>query len=273
MDFSVLVPVYKKEKPQNLYIALQSIINQSLKPSEILIVKNCLLTPELDQVIAKLENEHREIVKVLAFAKNRGLGLALKDGILECRYEFIARMDSDDISYPDRFRKQLDYLKNNPEIALIGSWISEFSKSPAEPDTLTKLPVTHEEIVQYAKRRNPLRHQTVVFRKSAVLASGNYRTFLWFEDYDLWIRIIKSGYKVANIPEVLVNVRADVNMFARRGGFAYWQQDMKFQCYLYKIDYISFWIFLSNCIIRTAMRILPNGVRTYCYRAFLRKRI
>lgn len=268
-DFSVLMSVYKSEKAEYLVQALDSILNQTVAPSEIVIVEDGKLTDELYEVLSQYEQKYT-IIKRIPFAVNRGLGLALHDGVLACSNELIARMDTDDIALPVRFEKQLDYLGKNPQISLLGTGIEEFSSVPECPDSKTILPIKHEDIVKFSIKRNPFRHMTVMFKKSVVLKSGNYRDFLWFEDYDLWVRIIANGYKCANIPEVLVFVRADQNMFARRGGWAYLQQDLKFQRYLYKINFINWTDFLLNVGIRSVVRILPNGVRSLFYRRFLR---
>ncbi len=270
IPFSVLISVYKKEKAEYLKQALQSIINQTLKPTEILIVKDGLLTKELDECIEDLQKQHPKLFKILAFKENRGLGLALRDGVQACKYEYIARMDSDDISKLDRFEKQFNYLQKHPETALLGTWITEFSKDENNPDTVTKLPCIHQEIIKFAKRRNPFRHVTVVLKKSAVIQSGNYRDFLWFEDYDLFVRILQKGYIAANIPECLVNVRADKDMFARRGGWQYLKQDYKFQKQILKTKYIGKTDFLINIIIRSIVRLIPNKLRSYLYKIFLR---
>lgn len=272
MEFSILLSVYKNEKPEYLQVALESIVNQTLMPNEIVIVQDGPLTSALEFVINKFKSKYSKLVQVLCFEKNRGLGPALHDGVLACKYEWIARMDTDDIAYPCRFEKQFEYLAEHQEIAMVGSWITEFSNDSAHPDTITKLPVNYEEIKTYAKRRNPFRHMTVIYKKSAVLDSGNYRDFLWFEDYDLWVRMIQKGYLVANIPEVLVNVRADDEMFARRGGWKYWKQDMKFQRFLFQADFINLFDFLSNIMLRTAMRSVPNSLRVIFYNKCLRKR-
>lgn len=268
--FSVLISVYKKEKAEYLKRALQSIINQTLKPTEIVIVKDGPLTKELDECIEDFQKQNSKLFKILSFKENRGLGLALRDGVKACKYEYIARMDSDDISKPDRFEKQFNYLQKHPETALLGTWITEFSKDENKPDTVTKLPCTHQEIIKFAKRRNPFRHVTVVFKKSAVIQSGNYRDFLWFEDYDLFVRILQKGYFTANIPECLVNVKADKDMFARRGGWQYLKQDYKFQKQILKTKYIGKTDFLINIIIRSIVRIIPNKLRSYLYKIFLR---
>lgn len=268
--FSVLISVYKKEKAEYLKRALQSVINQTLKPTEIVIVKDGPLTKELDDCIEDFQKQNSKLFKILSFKENRGLGLALRDGVKACKYEYIARMDSDDISKLDRFEKQFNYLQKHPETALLGTWITEFSKDENNPDTVTKLPCIHQAIIKFAKRRNPFRHVTVVLKKSAVIQSGNYRDFLWFEDYDLFVRILQKGYIAANIPECLVNVRADKDMFARRGGWQYLKQDCKFQKQILKTKYIGKTDFLINIIIRSIVRIIPNKLRSYLYKIFLR---
>lgn len=273
IQFSVLISVYKKEKAEYLKQALQSVINQTLKPTEVVIVKDGILTKELDECIEDFQRQHPKLFKILTFKENRGLGLALRDGVKACKYEYIARMDSDDISKPDRFEKQFGYLQKHPETALLGTWITEFSKDENKPDTVTKLPCTHHEIIKFAKRRNPFRHVTVVFKKTAVIQSENYRDFLWLEDYDLWVRMLQKGYITANIPEYLVNVRADKDMFARRGGWQYLKQDYKFQKFLLKTDFVTKIEFLINLLFRSVVRVMPNNIRVFIYNKFLRKMV
>lgn len=270
IQFSVLISVYKKEKPEYLKTALQSIINQTLKPTEIVIVKDGLLTQELDDCIKEYEKQYPELIKIVAFNENRGLGLALRDGVTACKYDYIARMDSDDIAKPERFAKQFQYLKQHPETALLGTWITEFSKDENKPDTLTELPCTHKEILKYAKKRNPFRHMTMVLKKEAVIKAGNYRDFLWFEDYDMWVRMLQKGYIAANIPECLVNVRADKDMFARRGGWQYLKQDYRFQKLLLKTKFIGKTDLIINITIRSIVRLIPNKLRSYLYKKILR---
>lgn len=264
--------VYKGEKAEYLYTALESIVNQTLVPNEIVIVKDGVLTDELESCLEQFCELYGSLIKIVSFPKNRGLGLALKDGVLACSNEYIARMDTDDIAYPNRFEEQFKYLQEHKDIALLGSWITEFSADSNNPDTITKLPCDHHEIVKYAKKRNPFRHMTVVFKKSAVLDSGNYRDFLWFEDYDLWVRIIQKGYETANIPKVLVNVRANDEMFARRGGWKYVTQECLFFNVIYKNKFINPYYFLTNILVRLCIRMLPCKFRKNIYYLFLRKR-
>ena len=271
MKFSCLVSLYKKEKPTYFKDAIDSILNQTLLPNEIVLVEDGKLTEKLDNIINDFVNRYPELFKIVAFDENRGLGLALRDGVLACSYEYIARMDTDDIAKPERFAKQIAYLSDHPEIALLGSRITEFSIDAEHPETITQLPLSDDEIREYAKSRNPFRHMTVIYKKRAVLDAGNYRDFLWFEDYDLWVRTMQKGYKVENLPEYLVDVRADDDMFARRGGWKYLKQDIKFQKFLYSSRYIGVGDFWLNCIIRTIMRIIPNWLRVCVYKNKLRK--
>lgn len=270
--FSVLLSLYKNEKPEFLRQALDSLLNQTVLPDEILVVKDGPLTEELEDVLNDFSQKSSLLFRFLSFEYNRGLGLALRDGVEACKNELIARMDTDDVCKPDRFEKQLNYLKQHPEIALLGTAIEEFSEDINNPDSKTVLPLVHSDIVDFAKKRNPFRHMTVMFKKKAVIQSGNYRHFLWFEDYDLWVRMIKNGNMTANLPEILVSVRAGEEMFARRGGIKYLKQDLKFQMYLYNLKLISVFRLLINIIIRSLIRILPNCFRVIVYRRGLRKK-
>ena len=269
MKFSVLMSIYKKENPQYLKESLESILQQTVLPDEIVIVEDGPLTEPLYSVLNAYAKEYPFIQRV-PFKENRGLGLALRDGVLACKNEWIARMDTDDIAKTNRFEQQISFLKAHTEVSLLGTALEEFSSDPASPDSVTILPLTYAEILHFAKRRNPLRHGTVMLKKQSVLESGNYRHFLWFEDYDLFVRMLIHGFKAANLPNILMSVRADPDMFARRGGWQYLKQDIKFQHYLYKINFIGPMQMMGNMVIRGIVRLVPNNIRTWIYRAFLR---
>ena len=271
LKFSVLMSVYKNEKPEYLKQALESIVKQTLLPNEIVVIKDGLLTEELDQVIEDYQDNYKCLFKIVAFHENRGLGLALRDGVIACSYEYIARMDSDDVCKLNRFERQIEYLEKHREIALLGTCIEEFNSDVNKPDRILLLPQKHKAIVDFSKSRNPFKHNTVIFKKSAVLKSGNYRHFRWFEDYDLWVRMIRNGFKVSNLPAVLVSTRMDDAVFSRRGGLNYLKWEWKFQLFLLGIDYIGLCQFFKNIIIRTIVRLLPNRLRSKFYRCFLRR--
>ncbi|OAQ14262.1 amylovoran biosynthesis protein AmsE [Bibersteinia trehalosi Y31] len=268
--FSVLLSVYQKEKPDFLQQALNSIVEQSLPPSEIVIVKDGELTEELNNVIENFQNKFKAITTVLELSENKGLGLALREGVLKCSQPYIARMDTDDIANKERFKIQIDYLRNNPEIDLLGSWIADFSDDPEQIESITKLPVNHEEILAFAKKRNPFRHMTIIFKRESVINNGNYSDFLWFEDYELWVKMLQGGCISANIPKVLVKVRTGNDFYKRRSGLKYFMQDLKFQLFLYKTKFISSPIFLFNTISRFCIRIIPLSITRQFYLRILR---
>lgn len=248
--------------------AFESLRNQSLPADEVVIVKDGKLTPELEQVIDIYSSLLP--IRTIALEKNVGLGKALQIGINECSHEFIARMDSDDISSADRFRKQIDLLEVNPEIDVVGSWISEFEGEPDNIYAYRNLPVEHSAITVFAKKRCPMNHVTVVFRKTSVLRAGSYYDIKFSQDYHLWVRMLLNGAKFANIPECLVNVRAGRDMVIRRGGMKYAKNEYKLQKDFYRRGFLNFYEFMRNLAIRIPVRLMPGWSRKLIY-SVLRK--
>jgi glycosyltransferase involved in cell wall biosynthesis len=267
--FSVLISVYYKESASNLKDSLESIFFQTLLPSEVILVEDGPLTPSLYSVIGEEVAKHPEI-KIISFEKNRGLGLALRDGLTACSYELVARMDSDDISKPDRFEKEIGFLINHTEISVVGSWVDEFEKEVSNVISVRQVPKTNMEIRSYARIRNPMNHPTVAFRKSDVINSGNYQNCPLFEDYFLWVRIMMGGFKLYNLQESLLYFRITPESYKRRGGSQYLIKEFNFQRKLVQIKFISFPIAVYNCIVRICIRLMPNKMRNVFYSKFLR---
>jgi len=272
MKFSVLIAVYYKEQGSHLRDALMSILDQTLVPDEIVLVKDGPLTGELDAVIEDFQNKNPGKFKIVQLPENQGLGKALRTGLTECTHEIVARMDSDDISEKNRFEKQVRLFEINPDVDLVGSWTCEFYGDRNNIIAVRKVPETHEEIVKFAKRRSPVNHVTVVFRKCSVLKAGNYMDFLWYEDYYLWVRMLLNGAKMYNVQEPLVRVRVSEERYRRRGGWKYAIQDIKFQSKLHELGFINTFRMISNIVIRTSFRLVPNGVRAKIYQNLLRKK-
>ncbi|PBB06482.1 glycosyltransferase [Salimicrobium humidisoli] len=271
MKFSVLISVYDKETPRFFKEALESVVEQTLKPDEIVVVKDGRLTDGLEEVLQTFERENEPLVKIVPLEKNGGLGEALRIGVWHCSHPVIARMDSDDISLPHRFKTQIDYLKTHEDVDLVGGWISEFDENDSRRHTRT-VPTGYETIRRRARYRNPLNHVSVMFRKQAVLKSGNYQTCLWNEDYYLWIRMLSRGCRIENIPEVLLDVRTGKGMYRRRGGRDYIMNEVKFQRMILESGFISRSEFVFNVSSRTFVRVLPNDVRSLIYTRMLRKK-
>lgn len=272
MKFSVLMSLYCKENPIHLEKCIHSILRQTLLPSEIIIVKDGKLTKELDCIIEKFKNENPCLFNIIELEENKGLGIALAIGLEKCKYDIIARMDTDDICREDRFEKQMNIFKNDYSLDVVGSYISEFENDISKPISLRKVPINHKDICDYAKKRNPMNHMTVMYKKSSVIKSGNYKPFLWNEDYYLWVRMIVNKNKFYNIPESLVHARTGASMFERRGSLAYAKKDIELQREFYKIGFINLSLCIKNCVVRSIIRIIPNKLRRVVYLNFLRSK-
>ncbi len=255
-NFSVLISVYFKENSSFFEKALSSIWDdQTLQPTEIVVVKDGELTPELDSVL--IDFSKKAPVKVVALSTNVGLGKALALGLDACSYELVARMDSDDVAVATRFEKQISYLMENPTVSFISSQIAEFDNVPTNTKSIRNVPVDQHSIVRFSKSRNPMNHMAVVFKKSAVVSVGGYLPFLGYEDYYLWVRMLKAGFQAHNHPEVLMYARVGNNMLARRQGFTFFKQEIKLQRTFKKLGHITIVQFLKNIITRALPRLLP----------------
>ncbi len=271
MKFSVLMSVYHKEQPDYLDRALVSLQEQTLPADEIVIVEDGPLNEKLYDVLESWQDKLP--IKRVPLKENIGLGGALAAGLLECSHDIVARMDTDDICDQTRFKKQIQFMKGNPEVGIIGSAITEFEGNESNIYCTREVPVTHEEIVAYAKNRNPFNHMTVMYKKSEVLNVGNYQPCPNFEDYYLWARMLNSGTKAANLETPLVNARAGAGMISRRGGFKYITSEWAFQKKLHSLGFISTLKMIKNNLIRTAFRVVPASLRKSVYGVLLRNNV
>ena len=266
MEFSVLMSVYYKDNPKWLKQAIDSVLNNTVKPDQIVLVVDGQIPNELEQVIT----EYRGL-DILRLEKNSGLGIALQQGLLKCRYPLVARMDSDDISLPIRFELQLKEFENNPDLTIVGGYIQEFDSQTNEKTSIRKVPLEDNEIKQYLKTRSPFNHVTVMFKKEDVLKVGNYQTFYQMEDYYLWARLVKANFQTKNIPQLLVNVGVDTNMFARRGSYKYFKSNKEISKQMLKMKIINYPCYLFNITVRFVAQVLmPNKIRSLFYKKVLR---
>lgn len=269
MNFSVLISVYKKEKPSFLEDCLNSIFMQTLCPTEVVLVKDGPLTPELDDVIRKYVDLVN--LKIISLEYNSGLGIALSKGLECCSYEIVARMDTDDIAKHNRFEKQIAIFKQMPNVDVVGTWIDEFvGENINNIVSVRKLPEVSNDIYSFSKKRNPINHPTVMFKKSAVLAVGGYQDFPLFEDYYLWIRMLVKGYNFYNIPQSLLYFRTSSDVYKRRGGWSYAINEWRLRRKMLYLNLISRSEFWREMPLRFLIRIVPSFVRRYFYLSFLR---
>ncbi|AFL84952.1 glycosyl transferase [Belliella baltica DSM 15883] len=269
IDFSCLMSIYQRDSARFLKEALNSINNQTLKANEIVLVKDGPVSLELDAILSEFQDKLP--LKIISIDENRGLGHALSFGLNFISNDIVARMDADDISVSNRFEKQIDILIKNPEYDLVSSNIEEFNNVPGDLGIIKKVPEKHEDILKYSQKRSPFNHPSVVFRKQAVLNAGSYKSMLFFEDYYLWLRLIKSGRKFYNIQDPLLYFRVGNNMIGRRQGFKYALHEYNFFKSAYKEKLISLYDFINAVLIRFPLRLLPVSTLKFIYSSLLRK--
>ena len=266
MDFSLLMSIYYKEKGVYLEECFKSLLLSTIKPTEIILVKDGELTVELDNIIDNYKSQLP--LKIVFLEQNVGLGEALKIGLEACSYNLVARFDTDDINDPQRFSKQLEYFKKDEEIVLVGSQIQEFDSSGILKSR--KVPISNEEIKLYAPKRNPFNHMTVMFKKDVIERVGNYKRLEGFEDYYLWLRVLNENYKTANIDEVLVNARAGSEMLERRGGIKYAKYVYQAFTTFSKEGLITKKEAKSRMYSQIIFSLLPKFIRKIIYQKILR---
>lgn len=272
IKFSVLLSVYHKEKPEFFDRSLESLYNQTVKADEWVIVKDGPISDELQAVIDKYKAMPDVNIKEVALPENRGLGVALSIGIRECSNELVARMDTDDISVPERFEWQLAEFEKNPDLDMCGGQIIEFEEDPSVPIAERRVPLTQEEILKFQKKRTAFNHVTVMYKKSKVLEAGNYHSVPLMEDNVLWVKMFLNGMVCMNIDKYLCLVRTDRNMIARRGGLSYFKKYRNARKYIYKTGFISYGQYFKTNFIQFFVCIMPGWLRKFVFFHLIHKK-
>ena len=271
-QYSVLMSVYHKENAEYLRTAMDSIWNQTIPTDDFVLVCDGPLTAELDAVIEAMRAAHLDTLHVVRLEKNGGLGNALNMGIKHCKHELVARMDSDDISRPDRCERQLKMFQEHPDISVVSGIVEEFTTSTSEIEARRVPPETQNEIVQFAKKRNPFNHPCVMYKKSAVEVAGGYQDFYLLEDYYLWIRMLQKGTVGYNLQEPLLWMRAGSDMYKRRGGWKYARSQKVLFKYMKDSGFISGSLYMKSVAVRTASSLTPNWLREFMFKTVMRKK-
>jgi exopolysaccharide biosynthesis polyprenyl glycosylphosphotransferase len=266
MSFSVLMSVYAKENPRYLDEALCSIWDQqTLKPGQIVFVKDGPLTKELDNCVEKWREKLNEILTIVDLPENIGVGAAVNCGLQQCSYELVARMDSDDISLPKRFEKQIAFMEKNPDIAASSAILEEWDETFSKYIGVRILPTQPEEIKKFAKYRCPLSQPVAIIRKSAVMSVGGYPAFRAGEDYVLWSLLLKKEYKLANLSDILLKQRAGKGLMKRRGSMSL-KNELKAIKFQHSIAFLNNYEYIRNILIRFFVRLSPDFLRKFFYR-------
>lgn len=269
-SFSVSMCVYHADNPEWFNTAVESILNQSAPPDEVVIVVDGPVGEKLNKVIEKYKKNEK--IKVIRLCENMGHGKARRKGLENCSNELVALMDADDISLPDRFEKQLKVFEKK-DISVIGGNIAEFIENPEKHVGYRTVSQKHEDIEKYLKKRCPFNQMTVMFKKSDVEKAGGYKDWFCNEDYYLWLRMYKCGMKFENIPDVLVNVRVGEEMYKRRGGKKYFKSEYGIQKYMLSEKIIGIPLFCVNVVKRFIVQVLlTEKMRSWVFKKFARKK-
>lgn len=265
LKFTVLLSVYSKESANNLNQCLNSIWNETtLKPDQIVLVEDGPLNEELYSCIKEWKLLLGETLEIINLEINSGLARALNIGLMHCKYELVARMDTDDISLSNRFKAQIEFFKKNPKTSVLSGQIEEWNSSMSQKISSRNLPTEHEKLVKFAKFRSPINHPAVMFRKSDVLASGGYPE-IYPEDFMLWHNMLSRGYIFRNLSETLVKMRTGSDFLNRRGlkflkGEIFAYKKLLERKKLSKIEYI--YIICLKVFVRTS----PKFLKAFFYK-------
>ncbi len=269
-NYSVLMSVYIKENPEYLDNSINSIFSQTVPTDDFVLVCDGDLTKELYDVIDKYKAKYQSIFNVIKLPENLGLGRALNFGMEHCKNDIIARMDSDDIAIEDRCEKQLELFAKNPELDIVSGTVLEFENNTDNILSKKSLPQSNEEIHSYSHSRCPFNHPAVMYKKSAVLEAGGYLDFPLFEDYYLWVRMLKNGAVAYNIQQPILYMRAGSDMYKRRGGISYLKKAAKFRNYMLKSGYCSFGGYIKALGAQAIICLMPVKIRIFLYNKLLR---
>ena len=272
--FSILISIYYKENPFFFYECMESIWdNQNLKPNEIVLVLDGPIGGELTACVKNWQSKIGGTLKIIALPQNVGLGQALNEGLKYCSYDWVFRMDTDDICTADRFEKQVAFIQQHSDVVLFSGQVLEFDQDISDANVLKAVPLTYEEIKEFAKKRCPFNHMAVAYKREVILALGGYQHHLFMEDYNLWLRVIGAGYTVSNLPDVILYARVGNGMHARRKGYEYIKSEKQL-LNLKKELKIQNPIHANILfLIRSAFRLIPSSLLGKIYNTFLRKKV
>lgn len=271
-QYSVLMSVYYKEQPEHFREAMRSILEQTVRTDDFVIVCDGPLTPELDSVLEEMIAAYPDVIHPVRLEENRGIGYAANIGTAACRHELVAKMDADDIAVPNRCEQQLKCFEANPELTLCGGFIEEFDVDPAAPFAVRSVPLSHQEIWEKGRRRQPFNNTTIMYRRSAVVAVGGYRDLRRNEDYDLYARLLFHGYQGQNLPQTLVHVRVDREANSRRGSLATLKGCIYSRWRAYRLGYARLIDFLYCVVGQFLLVVCPGSVQQWIYVHFLRSK-
>ena len=272
-SYSVLMTVYEKDNPKYLSEAIESMLFQTYKPAEFVVVVDGNIPETLLSVLLKFESENIGLFKFIQLESNVGLGAALSIGVEACKCDLVARMDADDLSDNKRCETIIEFMISNPMISMVGCNCIEISCDTKKPISIVNLPTNPEEVKIFAKKRVPIRHPSIIFKKNDVLRVGNYKPLRRSQEYDLVVRMLLANMKISNVPQLLFSIRVGDGFYSRRGG---WDKAIlltKQRYSFFQYGFYNIFEFLFYAYINASMCLIPNSLRAFIYRRFLRMKV
>ena len=267
--FDWLMPLAPWEDPAVLCETLNSLKEQTWQARALVVSVDGKLSSVLDATLKASELP----LEIHQSSFWEGTGAVLARGIIACKSEIVLRVDADDLSVPERSRWQVEQMLDDPKLAAFGGQLEEigWANNAKTAQYVRKVPLTVNAIKTLAFWRNPMNHPSVALRRSLVIAAGNYRECPYFEDWDLWLRILKSGMLLRNHPKVLVCARVGPDHLSRRHGLSYFKHEIAFFWSSFRASLIPFPIVLLLIFIRLPLRLLPRVFFKNFMTLFLRK--
>ncbi len=268
-DYSVLMSVYAGEKPEFFKASVESMLNQTHPTNDFVLVCDGKLTDELDELVSYFEDNY-ECFHPLRLKENIGTGRCANRGIDACRNEYIVKMDSDDISVPNRCELSLYVMSKHPEIDMLGAYIDEFESDTGKTIATKKTPLSNKEIHKYAKRRNPFNNSTLVYKKSRALSVGGYSNIKRCEDYEFVVKMLADGARGINLDRSLVMYRVSGNNYERRKNWANTRSFINVRWKIFRMGYSGIIDFIVPCAFQLFIFIMPKSLTGRIYKRFLR---
>lgn len=267
---AVLLPVYAKDNADWFRLSLDSVLSQKRCCPTVYVGVDGPVGENIRTVLAYYAD--RPDVRIHSFPINRGLPSVLNRLIaivLQEDFEFIARMDSDDISMPDRFHKQIDYMKKHPEIAVVGGSIQEFNATN-DCVNIRHYPETNEEVIKYVCKASPCAHPATIIRRIVFERGITYdESHRKCQDLALWYDLLGAGFKINNVKDVVLKFRLSGDVFNRRSRI-YAKDEFKIYCNgIHKLYGFFSWRYIYP-LFRLIFRLMPVHFIQWLYNSKVR---
>lgn len=270
--YSILTTLYAKENPRFLRQCLDSMLDQTVPPSEYVIVKDGALTEELEAVLKEYSDKY-PIFKIIGLEVNSGCGPASIVGMEACSYNYVARIDSDDIALPRRCEMELEMFEKENDLVVVGSDIYEFEDDPNVITAIKKMPTEPGEIYRFGKKRNPFNHSTVMLRKDIVQEKGGYAPLRRSLDLELFTKLLLKGCKCRNIGEPLVLFRTGSARVRRKKNWTNLKCDLEVYTRNYKEKYVNLFEYLYVVFRQCVFFLMPSSLASFLYSKLYRQKI